>query len=431
MLQKRYARLVLLSSIVVFVAIMGAIVYNLPAFQDTFGWRISQLRADIKYALSPPGEAAFTPDPTLAAMVQSTLEAFTPTATLTPTAGPTQTPSATPTATLEPTPLPASVQLNGTRHEYQRWNNCGPANLSMALSYWGWDGSQYPIADFVKPNPRDKNVMPYEMASFVEENTDFDVLVRVGGDLELLKRFIAAGFPVLIEKGFEGPGFEGWMGHYEVVTGYDDARQNFTVQDSYIKADLPVSYEDVANYWRHFNYTFIIIYPTERATEVLTLLGPLVDETGSYEVAAEIASTEIFQLTDRDLFFAWYNRGTNLMRLQDYGGAALAYDEAFKIDAQLAINDPEHRAWRILWYQTGPYFAYYYTGRYYDVLNLANFTIENMSEPAVEESFYWRALAREALGDLDGAIADFNRALKWHPDWDPALSQLDRLGVSS
>ncbi len=431
MLQKRYARLVLLSSIVVFVAIMGAIVYNLPAFQDTFGWRISQLRADIKYALSPPGEAAFTPDPTLAAMVQSTLEAFTPTTTPTPTAGPTQTPSATPTATLEPTPLPASVQLNGTRHEYQRWNNCGPANLSMALSYWGWDGSQYPIADFVKPNPRDKNVMPYEMASFVEENTDFDVLVRVGGDLELLKRFIAAGFPVLIEKGFEGPGFEGWMGHYEVVTGYDDARQNFTVQDSYIKADLPVSYEDVANYWRHFNYTFIIIYPTERATEVLTLLGPLVDETGSYEVAAEIASTEIFQLTDRDLFFAWYNRGTNLMRLQDYGGAALAYDEAFKIDAQLAINDPEHRAWRILWYQTGPYFAYYYTGRYYDVLNLANFTIENMSEPAVEESFYWRALAREALGDLDGAIADFNRALKWHPDWDPALSQLDRLGVSS
>ncbi len=431
MLHKRYARLVLLSSIVVFVAIMGAIVYNLPAFQDTFGWRISQLRADIKYALSPPGEAAFTPDPTLAAMVQSTLEAFTPTATLTPTAGPTQTPSATPTATLEPTPLPASVQLNGTRHEYQRWNNCGPANLSMALSYWGWDGSQYPIADFVKPNPRDKNVMPYEMASFVEENTDFDVLVRVGGDLELLKRFIAAGFPVLIEKGFEGPGFEGWMGHYEVVTGYDDARQNFTVQDSYIKADLPVSYEDVANYWRHFNYTFIIIYPTERATEVLTLLGPLADETGSYEVAAEIASTEIFQLTDRDLFFAWYNRGTNLMRLQDYGGAALAYDEAFKIDAQLAINDPEHRAWRILWYQTGPYFAYYYTGRYYDVLNLANFTIENMSEPAVEESFYWRALAREALGDLDGAIADFNRALKWHPDWDPALSQLDRLGVSS
>ncbi len=431
MLQKRSTRTGIAFVVLILVITIGTLIYNLPIFQETFGWRISQLRADIKYALSPPGEAAFTPDPTLAAMVQSTLDAFMPTATMTPTSGPILTPSSTPTATLEPTPLPESVQLKGTRHEYQRWNNCGPANLSMALSYWGWEGSQYPIAEFVKPNPRDKNVMPYEMASFVEEKTDLNVTVRVGGNLELLKSFIAAGFPILIEKGFEGPGFEGWMGHYEVVTGYDDARQIFTVQDSYIKADLGVSYEDIQRYWRHFNYTFIIIYPPDRESEVFTLLGPLADETRSYEIAAEIASTEIYQFTDRELFFAWYNRGTSLMRLQDYGGAALAYDEAFKIDAQMALNDPDRRPWRILWYQTGPYFAYYYTGRYYDVLNLANFTIENMSEPAVEESFYWRGLAREALGDLDGAIADFERALRWHPDWDVALEQLRRLGVRS
>ncbi len=431
MLQKRSTRIGIAFVVLILVITIGTLIYNLPIFQETFGWRISQLRADIKYALSPPGEAAFTPDPTLAAMVQSTLDAFMPTATMTPTSGPILTPSSTPTATLEPTPLPESVQLKGTRHEYQRWNNCGPANLSMALSYWGWEGSQYPIAEFVKPNPRDKNVMPYEMASFVEEKTDLNVTVRVGGNLELLKSFIAEGFPILIEKGFEGPGFEGWMGHYEVVTGYDDARQIFTVQDSYIKADLGVSYEDIQRYWRHFNYTFIIIYPPDRESEVFTLLGPLADETRSYEIAAEIASTEIYQFTDRELFFAWYNRGTSLMRLQDYGGAALAYDEAFKIDAQMAINDPDRRPWRILWYQTGPYFAYYYTGRYYDVLNLANFTIENMSEPAVEESFYWRGLAREALGDLDGAIADFERALRWHPDWDVALEQLRRLGVRS
>jgi hypothetical protein len=431
MLQKRSTRMGIAFAVLALLIAAAVFVYNLPIVQETFGWRISQLQARIKYAISPPGEAAFTPDPTLAAMVQSTLAAFTPTITPTSTPGPTQTPTPTPTATIEPTPLPESVQLRGTRHEYQKWNNCGPANLSMALSYWGWDGDQRPIADFIKPNPRDKNVMPYEMASFVEEGTTLDVLVRVGGDLEMLKRFIAAGFPVLIEKGFEGPGFDGWMGHYEVVTGYDDVSQRFTAQDSYIMPNLPVSYTDMESYWRHFNYTFIIIYPHEREAEVLTLLGPLADETQAYQYAAEVASTEIYQLTDRDLFFAWFNRGTNLMRLQDYGGAALAYDEAFKIDAQLAIHDPDRRPWRILWYQTGPYFAYYYTGRHYDVLNLANFTIENMSEPAVEESFYWRGLAREALGDLDGAIADFERALKWHPDWDPALAQLRRLGVTS
>jgi hypothetical protein len=271
----------------------------------------------------------------------------------------------------------------------------------MALSYWGWEGNQRPIAEWVKPNPRDKNVMPYELESFVDDGTSLNAIVRSGGDLERLKSFIAAGFPVIVEKGFEGPGFEGWMGHYEVVTGFDDTLQRVTVQDSYIMPDLLLSYSDLVSYWRHFNYTFIVIYPPEREAEVLELLGPLADETESWEVAADTASTEIYQFTNRDLFFAWFNRGTSLMRLQDYGGAALAYDEAFKIDAQMAINA------------------------------LADFTIENMSEPAVEESFYWRALAKEGLGDVSGAIVDLEKALKWHPDWEPALSQLRRLGVTS
>lgn len=429
--QKRPSRLILGIGVAVVLLASGTFIVNLPAFQETFGWRISQLQASIKYALSPPGEAAFTPNPTVGAMVQQTMEAYTPTALPPPTSGPTVTPAPSPTATTEPTPLPEAVYLSGVRHEYQKWNNCGPANLSMALSYWGWDGNQRPIAEWVKPNPRDKNVMPYELESFVDDGTSLNAIVRSGGDLDRLKSFIAAGFPVMVEKGFEGPGFEGWMGHYEVVTGFDDTLQRVTVQDSYIMPDLPISYTDLESYWRHFNYTFIVVYPTEREAEVMKLLGPLADETASWEFAAGIASAEIYQLTDRDLFFAWFNRGTNLMRLQDYGGAALAYDEAFKIDAQMAINDPDRRPWRMMWYQTGPYFAYYYTGRYYDVIALADFTIENMSEPAVEESFYWRALAKEGLGDVSGAIVDLEKALKWHPDWEPALSQLRRLGVTS
>jgi hypothetical protein len=59
--------------------------------------------------------------------------------------------------------------------------------------------------------------MPYEMTDYVETQTDLKVMSRVGGRLDLLKRFVAAGFPVIIEKGFEGPKFDGWMGHYELV----------------------------------------------------------------------------------------------------------------------------------------------------------------------------------------------------------------------
>jgi tetratricopeptide (TPR) repeat protein len=84
-----------------------------------------------------------------------------------------------------------------------------------------------------------------------------------------------------------------------------------------------------------------------------------------------------------------------------------------------------------LWYETGPYFAYYYVGRYYDVLSLATTAIDAaLDEPAIEESFYWRGMAKSALGDTSGAIVDFREALKYHPDFDPALNQLSALGAT-
>jgi hypothetical protein len=410
---------------------LGAWAYNLPAVQDRIGWRVSEARAAVWYALFPPEESVFTPDPTLAAMVRQTLAALTPTPTITATAGPTAMPSATPSPTIVPTPLPGRVTLTGTRHEYQKYNNCGPATLSMALSFWGWDGDQLPIAAFTKPNPRDKNVMPYELEAFIESETEWLAVVRVGGNLDRLKSFLAAGFPVMVEKGFEleGAAFDGWMGHYELITGYDDSRSRVIAQDSYISSDLPVGYDELESNWRAFNYTYLVIYPPDREGEVLGLLGADADEEVNTAAAAQKASDEIFGLSGRDQLFAWFNRGSNLVAMQDFAGAAAAYDEAFRLDAELVILDPEHRPWRILWYQTGPYWAYFYSGRYYDVINLATQTLSNMSEPILEESYYWRGLAREAIGDVPGAIEDLRASLNNHPGFEPALFHLSRLGV--
>jgi tetratricopeptide (TPR) repeat protein len=322
------------------------------------------------------------------------------------------------------------VQLDGITHEFQAWNNCGPANLSMGLSFWDWGGTQYITEKYLKPNRRDKNVMPYEMADFVETQTDLSALVRVGGDAALLRRLLAGGYPILIEKGFEGPGFEGWMGHYELLTGYDAASGSFTGQNSYYGPDELLSQEELIDAWQHFNYIFVVIFPSAQESEVLGLLGPLAEEQRAIDIAAERASTEIFANTGRKKFFAWFNRGRSLEDLKDFAGAAAAFDEAFAIDAQLAQSQPEIRAWRIMWYDTSPYWAYYYTGRYYDVINLATNTLDVMSEPVLEESYYWRALSLEALGNVSGAIQDFRRALQVHPDWEPALGQLERLGAA-
>ncbi len=110
--------------------------------------------------------------------------------------------------------------------------------------------------------------------------------------------------------------------------------------------------------------------------------------------------------------------------MDDYAGAAAAYDEYFKLYAELPEKE---RPWRNLWYQTGPYWAYYYTQRYYDIIDLATKTIDAASEPAIEESWYWRALAKEALGDIDGAIADLEEAVDLNENFGVGWYHLERL----
>lgn len=411
--------------LIILVAMLAGILtaYRLPSFQERVDWRINDLVGRVKYALSPPEKVVFIPQekavvPSRIAPSKSPTLSSVPTSTSavteTPFSGPSQT----------ATPIADRVTLTGFRHEYQTWNNCGPATLGIALSFWGWEGDQQPIAAFTKPNSRDKNVMPYELVEYVEEETEFEIRSRVGGDLELLKRFLASGMPVIIEKGFEGPKLEGWMGHYVLVTGYSEAEERFTVQDSFYGPDQGMSYAELESYWRAFNFAFLVVYPADRKDDVENLLGPLVDEEYSYRSAAETASNEIYLLTGRDKFFAWFNRGTNLMRLQDYAGAAQAYDQAFQLYPSL----PEKgRPWRMMWYQTGPYWAYYYTGRYQDVINLATQTLDAMSQPVLEESYYWRALARLASGDSKGAIKDLRSSLEYHPGFEPSITRLQQL----
>lgn len=113
------------------------------------------------------------------------------------------------------------------------------------------------------------------------------------------------------------------------------------------------------------------------------------------------------------------------MELKDYFGAAEAFDKAFELYAELPVY---LRPWRVNWYQTGPYEAYYFTGRYRDVINLANQTLDSVTEDALPETLLWRGRANLELGDQQTAIDDFRQALQWHPHWQPAEDELQKLG---
>ena len=438
-MQNRFNRIWLIPiSIVLLIGI-----YYIPPIHTRLAWRLESARTQIKYLIKPPDEAVFLPtqQAVVESLVNSTMTAAmqaspTPKATSTPKPGPTSIPTVT------STPLPATFMLEGVKYEHQhgRLNYCGPANFSMALTFWGWDGNRDVIGKAVKPSDKDKNVMPYELQDYIADNVPgMTSVIRNGGDIEMLKRLVSEGFPVVVEKGIyelDINGKYGWMGHYAFVTGYDESKELIIYQDTYQPdpqknpgPNRKIDYETFIEGWRAFNYVFVVVYPVDKQNQVLTLLGPLADDEQANRHALDIAKTEAQSLTGIDRFFAWFNAGTSHVALYEYADAAIAYDFAFSIYADLDINDSV-RPYRMMWYQTGPYKAYYYTNRFADVINLANTTLnDTIAEPVLEESLYWRGQAYYMAGKTDLAVKDYRNALKIHPKWIPATQALQDLGL--
>ena len=337
------------------------------------------------------------------------------TATASPEPSPTVTPSPT------PTPVP-SVTLAGLRHEHQGWNNCGPATVAMLLSYWGSQATQQDAAPALKPDPDDKNVSPGEMTSYVRD-LGYEAVIGVGGDLERLKELLRAGFPVIVETWYVRDARD-QLGHYRLVVGYDDPSQQFLTYDSLHGPDVPIGYRELDELWRVFNRVHLVVYTPDRWGALSEILGPDLEDEVMYERALDVARseaasppTECVAYADCAdwVTFSWFNVGSALNALGRHQEAVAAYDKA----RQLELH------YRMLWYQFGPYESYYETGRYEDVIALADATLATANN--LEESYYWRGKAYLALGNAAKARSDFRSALRNHEGWGPALEALNSL----
>ncbi len=357
-----------------------------------------------------------------------------PPPTLTPppivgqTAVPTATSSPTPTPTATPIPLPAQVRLDGFTHKFQSWNNCGPATLAMTLSYFNLALTQDQTAAVLKPNPEDRNVSPWEMTDYVNNETDFRAVYRVNGDLYTVRRLLANGIPVILEIGIDPPGefrWMGWYGHYLLAVAYDDDLQQFWVYDSWFgTSETPLenanpegrvlTYDDVDVYWPHFNRNYIAVYRPEQAEILAEIIGDNMDDGMMWQNALADVQTET--AVSPNNAFLWFNLGTIYNALGRYEDAATAFDQA------RAIGLP----WRMLWYQFGPYEAYYQVGRYDDVILLADTTLKD--RPYFEESFYYKGLAQLALGDTKAARENLEKAAEFNPNYEPAAIALAKIG---
>jgi tetratricopeptide (TPR) repeat protein len=275
----------------------------------------------------------------------------------------------------------------------------------MALKLYGWDGDQADIAAQIKPVLQDRNVNPEELAYYVRNNAGWlNIQYRVAGDLNLLKRLLAANYPVIVESVTSldpndalGPNDDLWAAHYLLLTGYDDATQTFTAQDSYHGPDQQVPYQTLKADWEPFNNLYIVIYFPQDEEEMKSLLGADWDAEQNRQRALELAQAEV-QVNEKDSF-AWFNLGSDLVYFERYEEAALAYDKSRELGLPL----------RMFRYQFGPFFAYFHSNRIDDLLVLTDYArgITDMSE----EAWLWYGWGLYRKGDTEGALSAWNKAL--------------------
>ena len=405
--------------------VLALLFLQIPAINSRFAWRYEVAKTYVKNVLNPVGDVPTaipnTPSPTnLIATPSSTVNSQPFDAAQDKLSA---TPSPIPaTATLPP--LPAQALLTSPPYEKQTPNNCGPAALSMLLHMFGWSGAQKDISDVIKPVLGDRNVNPEEMAYWVRNYAGWlRIEYRVGGDLETLKRLVAAGYPVIIEGTTSlnpddtgWPDDDLWAAHYLLITGYDDAAQIFTVQDAYRGSDKQVAYQELESEWKPFNYLYMIVYLPEQEEQLKTLLASNWDPDLNRQNS--LASSQAATVNDPADAFAWFNMGSNLVYFERYDEANAAYDKARELGL------PQ----RMFRYQFGPFLANFHGQRNDDLLALTNYALQRTEMS--EETWLWHGWALYRDGDTLKAVENWRKALAIHPGYQDALYALSFVGAT-
>lgn len=404
-----------LGFVLVGILLLAILVYQIPSINGRVDWQVDITLTYLRGIINPVrGVPTALPQPMVAVTLIPT---NTPALDANPTAIRTVTPAATPTITPTPTQIPDSVVLTPPEWEKQTPNNCGPATLALYLKTYGWDGSQADIASKVKIYDADRNVNVDELVYFARNNVGWlNTEFRVGGDIALIQKLVAAGIPVMIEEGFYldetyWPNDDRWAGHYLLITGYDDARQTFTTQDSFRGANQVISYDKIKEQWQAFNYVYVLLYRPEQEEMVKSILSDDFDPDVNRQKALELAQSET--QAPNATAYSWFNLGSNLVYFENYSEAGRAYDTARELGL------PQ----RMLRYQFGPFFAYFFSGRNEDLLTLTEYALERT--PNSEEALLWQGWGLYREGKKANAMENFYTALEKNPYYQDAQYAID------
>jgi tetratricopeptide (TPR) repeat protein len=304
---------------------------------------------------------------------------------------------------------------NNNYHVFQTFNNCGPASLSMALSFYGINVSQTDLGKDLRPyqidngDNDDKSVTLEELAKKGEE-FGFKAYHRPNGNPEIIKNFINYGIPV-ITRTITKPGED--IGHFRVLKGFDDSAGVFVQDDSLQGKNLRYSYQDFDDLWKVFGYEYLVLVPAEKTETAKVILGENFDKTQAWNNAAIYAHTRLEENPDDldarfNLAIALYQTGNFLESVKEFE----------KIESRLAF--------RTLWYQIEPINAYYNLGNYNRVFEISD-KILNNGNRAYSELYILRGKIYEQQGSIELARSEYQKAIYYNKNLEEAEVVLNNL----
>ncbi|MGH7204376.1 MAG: C39 family peptidase [Candidatus Levyibacteriota bacterium] len=309
-------------------------------------------------------------------------------------------------------PLPATKILQNDYQIFETFNNCGPASLSMALSYFGIQKSQEELGQDLRPyqNPQgdndDKDVTLSELAKEAEK---FGLLAyyRPHGNITLAKKFITNGMPVIAETLLTK---DDDIGHFRVVKGYDDTTRTIIQDDSYQGHTISYSDADFNYMWQKYNYQYLVLVPKEKQKIAEQILGKDLNEKTAWKKTA-IMNQQTLQTNPSDVT-SRFNLSIALYYLGQYQQSVSEFE---KVADQLPF--------RTLWYQIEPIEAYYQLGDYQKVFSLTD-DILNNGNRAFSELYILRGNSYKKQGNRKAAKEAYEKAVYYNTNLSLLFSKL-------
>lgn len=311
--------------------------------------------------------------------------------------------------------LPQKKILASGYHIYQTFNNCAPAALSMAFSYYGISKTQEELASDLRPynnlagDNDDKSTPPLELAGRAEKE-GLIPYYRPNGDIELLKKFIANDIPVVVRTLLY---IDKDYAHYRVIKGYDDKKGMIVQDDSLEGKNKYFSYQKFMALWQPFNYAYLVLVSPDKKEIVESIIGEDLNKKNAWQKAIRRSEDELtLNPNDRN---ARFNLAVANFYLGDYSSSVKEFE---KIEKQL----PRHT----IWYQIEPIQAYFALGDYDRVFSLSE-NILNDNNKAFTELYLLRGRSHLSRGENELARSEFEKAVFYNKNSEEAQRALDSI----